>query len=106
MTGPGPSVFISHGEFVIRTCINANKNICTKKVPFEIGKKYHLKIQQIKLEEKTFYTIVVNELQVYSEQVFTISNDKNVAVYNSDPSYDAFTSEYGILQNFKYTAGK
>ena len=75
----------------------------TEYVPFEIGKKYHLKIQQ----KKTYFEIVVDDLQVFSQElVFSPSNCKNVAVYISDPMYDAFTSEYGTLQNFKYTLGK
>ena len=105
MTGqPGPAVFISHGEFVI----NALKDKISKKIPFEIGKKYHIEIQQTLILGRTwstFWTIYVNGSQIHFKDISKRRNYKNVDVYVSDPSCLAFTSEYGILQNFKYTVG-
>ena len=106
---PGPSVFIVHGAFVINRKNDYGKNECFKEIPFEVGKKYHLKLQQIhKLEQaqwKTFCTLYVNGLQVHSKRVNKPVKYNKVAVYVSHPSHAAFTSEYGILQNFKYTRG-
>ena len=105
-----PAVFLSPDDIIIYSNVNGCKNFC-KIFPFDVGTKYHLKIQQYEQYGKTIYAIDVNSNRIFHVQNedFNVQNWEprefnNVFVYVSDPWHDAFTSEYGILQNFKYTA--
>ena len=108
-----PAVFLSSAKFVICSTddlySSANEIFYggfPKEVPFELGKKYHLMIQQIKQNGKTIYTIKVNGNKICSVENFAARTFHCVQVYVSEPSFEAFTSEYGILSNFKYSKGK
>ena len=78
-----------------------------KKVKFDLGKKYHIKIQQFKdnKDENTILKIEVNGKIIFLGKNTTPSELNNVKVYVSDPWLYPFTSEYGKLENFKYISG-
>ena len=105
LDSPIPAVFINYDEFEIHSGIHGNKTF-RKKVPFDVGKTYHLMIQQVIQNRKTIYAIEVNGNKVFSYENFAPMTCDTVKVTVSDPSYKAFTSEYGILSNFKYSRGK
>ena len=101
-----PAVYLSSRTFVICSTDDVFCGGFSKEVPFELGKKYHLMIQQIKQNGKTIYTIKVNGNKIWSVENFAARTFHYVQVYVSEPSFEAFTSEYGILSNFKYSKGK
>ena len=100
-----PAVFINKaGHFHICSGVNGNKNFC-KDVPFDLRKKYNLKIQQIKENGKTIYEIKINGKIILSTVNTKPMDFDNVKVYVSDPWYNAFTANIGILSNFQYSSG-
>ena len=94
-----PMVSIIYGYFYICGDIN----ICLT-VNYDLGKKYHVKIQQFKSwRKKTIYKVQINDNIEYSGENTDAKDYENVKVYVSDPwHHDAFTSDYGVLENFKY----
>ena len=103
-----PAVFLSSRYFVICSTDDVfNHGGCfSKQFPYTLGKQYHLMIQQIKQNGKTIYTIKVNGNEIFSVENFAVRTFHYVQVYASEPSFEAFTSEYGILSNFKYSTSK
>ena len=69
----------------------------------ERHKKYHLKIEQFQKDGKIMYQVMINGKTEYSAENTDPKDFENVKVFASDPWHDAFTSEYGILENFKYS---
>ena len=96
-----PAVFIWNGQFHICSGVSGNQSFCLQ-TNFYVGKKHHLKIQQFKSEEKKIYEVKINGKTLYSGENTDPKDFENVEAYVSDPWHDAFTSEYGVLENFKY----
>ena len=107
-----PAVFIHKaGYFHICSGVNGNKDF-SKDVPFVLGKKYNLEIQQkkengkkihgIQIEnDKTIYEIKINGKIILSTENKKPRDFDNVKVYVSDPWHNAFTANIGILSNFQ-----
>ena len=90
----------------INVPLNGKKFI--KKFNFDFGKKYHIKIQQFKdnQDEDTILKIEVNGKIKFLGKNTAPSEFNDVKVYVSDPWLYPFKSEYGKLENLKYTTGK
>lgn len=99
-----PSVWINKGaeHFYIASAVSGNKDY-KKTFDFDVGKKYHLKIQQIQSGNKIIYEVLVDGNTIHSGENTNPKDFENVKVYVSDPWHDAFTLEYGVLENFKYS---
>ena len=100
-----------HGQSfdrVIFINVPLNGKKFNKQVKFDLGKKYHIKIQQFKdnKDENTILKIEVNGKIIFLGKNTTPSEFNNVKVYVSDPWLYPFTSEYGKLENLKYTTGQ
>ena len=89
--------------FYISTDLNGKVDKGTLKFNYDIGKKYHLKIEQFQKDDKVMYQVMINGKTEYSAENTDPKDFENVKVFASDPWHDAFTSEYGILENFKYS---
>ena len=68
---------------------------------YVLNKNYQIIIKQLKKGEKIIFEIVI-----VGNKRITIDNGqargfKNVRLYASDPWHDPFTSDIGILKNFK-----
>merc|ERR1712141_220064 len=87
----------------INVPLNGKKLI--EKFKFDLGKKYHIKIQQFKdnQDEDTILKIEVNDKIIFLGKNTAPSEFNNVKVYVSDPWLYPFKSEYGKLENLKYT---
>ena len=93
-------------EFFINVPLHGKKFFT--RFNFDLGKKYHIKIQQFKdnQDEDTILKIEVNGKIIFLGKNTTPSEFNNVKVYVSDPWLYPFTSEYGKLENLKYTTGQ
>merc|ERR1711993_183386 len=87
----------------ISTDLNGKVDKGTFKFNFDMYKKYHLKIEQFQKDGKIMYQVMINGKTEYSAENTDPKDFENVKVFASDPWHDAFTSEYGILENFKYS---
>ena len=91
------------GYFYISSAVSGDKNYA-KYFYFDVGKKYHLKIQQIQGDSKIIYEVLVDGNTIYSGENTDPKDFQNVKVYACNPwDEGAFTSEYRLLENFKYS---
>ena len=98
-----PAFWINYGGyFDIRSAVSGDKDH-TFNVMFEIGKKYNIVIRQFEdHDEKAKYEIEIDKEVKHSvpnEQAWDFSN---VNFYVSDPWHEAFSSKYGVLENFVF----
>ena len=99
-----PCVTISKsGYFYISSAVSGFIDYMPKKFYFDVGKKHHLEIQQIQSGGKIIYEMLVDGNTIYSGENTDPRDFQNVKLYVSDPWHDAFTSEYGMLKNLKYS---
>ena len=99
-----PLVLVNKDKyFYISTDLNGKVDKGTFKFNFDMYKKYHLKIEQFQKDGKIMYQVMINGKTEYSAENTDPKDFENVKVFASDPWHDAFTSEYGILENFKYS---
>ena len=98
-----PAVWINKaGYFHISSAVNGNRNF-VKDFNFDVGEKYHMKIQQFQRDNKIIYEVLINGKPIHSGENTDPKDFENVKVYVSDPWYNPFSSEYGVLENFKYS---
>ena len=90
-----------NGKFYIDSAVSGNT--CTRTFHFDLEKKYHLKIQQFQRDDKIIYEVLINGKPIDSVENTEPKDFENVKVYVSDRWYASFTSEYGYLENFKYS---
>ena len=99
-----PLVLVNKDKyFYISTDLNGKVDKGTFKFNFDMYKKYHLKIEQFQKDGKIMYQVMINGKTEYSAENTDPKDFENVKVFASDPWHDAFTSEYGKLENFKYS---
>ena len=99
-----PLVLVNKDKyFYISTDLNGKVDKGTLKFNYDIGKKYHLKIEQFQKDGKIMYQVMINGKTEYSAENTDPKDFENVKVFASDPWFTSFTSEYGILENFKYS---
>ena len=94
-----PALFINNDKYFYLCVAGFYKT----QFNFELGQKYHIVFQQYQLEEK-----VISEVRIDGEIVGSEENDvaksfPGMKLYISDPWWPAFTSNYGLLENFKIT---
>ena len=89
------------GYFYVASAVSGDKNHWFD-FQFELGKKYHVLIRQFEdHDEKVIY-----EIEIDYEVKHSVPNDqawdfRDVKLYVSDPWHQAFSSEYGILENLR-----
>ena len=102
-----PALLISKGDkkFRIRSAVNGNKNY-GQNFDFKMNQQYHIVIQQfykqcgkyvfqIQIDDQIKHSVVNSKAQVF----------ENVKLYASNPWHTPFTSNYGLLKNFKVEQG-
>ena len=78
------------------SAVNKNGNL-VKNIPFELGKLYHVNIQQSKIDEKYWYEISIDGETKLKSENFNPLSFSSVKFYASDPWYSAFTSDMGQI---------
>ena len=97
-----PAVFINKdGYFHITSAVNGNRNH-HKDFYFDYGRKYHLVIQQVEEDDKILYKIEVNGELIESIENKNAQTFRDVKIYFSDPWFNIFTSDIGLLENIKF----
>ena len=92
------------GHFHIATSLNGDYNYYTK-IEFELGKYYHVIIQQLKINGEYWYEIIVDgysKFKMKNNNPFSLST---VDLYTSSQSADPFTSDFGTICNVKIGYG-
>ena len=96
-----PALFINRaGFFHFCTAMNNNGNYC-KNINFELGKTYHVIIQQSKSGNKFWYEILINDESKMKIEKPNPKTFSTVHLYTSDPWFDSFTSNFGNVCNLK-----
>ena len=96
-----PALWIyKSGYFKICSAVNGKRNYCIWS-KFDLDEKYHFLIQQYVMNGKIMYKIEKNGQSIASFENKMAQDFNNVKVYISDPWYKPFTSDYGLLENFK-----
>ena len=96
-----PALWIyKSGYFKICSAVNGKRNYCIWS-KFDLDEKYHFLIQQYVMNGKIMYKIEKNGQSIVSFENKMAQDFSNVKVYISDPWYKPFTSDYGLLENFK-----
>ena len=97
-----PAVFINKdGYFHITSAVNGNRNH-HKDFYFDYGRKCHLVIQQVVEDDKILYKIEVNGELIESIENENAQTFRDVKIYFSDPWFNIFTSDIGLLENIKF----
>ena len=98
-----PAVFIlNNGQAYVCSAINDDKNFC-KVYTFELGKKYQATIQQFKKDGKYWYEIIIDGKSEFKIENGNPKSFANVKFYRSDPWYPPFSSDLGMIDDFKIT---
>ena len=98
-----PAVFIHrNGYFLVCSAFNDHNNFC-KDYKFELGKKYHAIIQQFKKDGKYWYEIIIDGKSEFKIENGNPKSFANVKFYRSDPWYPPFSSDLGMIDDFKIT---
>ena len=102
-----PAVYIksksgSGGKGVIGvfSAISGQGNVGIESPLIDVGTKYNLVVQQFEEEDAVMYTIELNGVTIHSVENTEAKDFLNVKVITGD------ASEYGILENFKYSGAK
>ena len=96
-----PLVLINNdGYFEVSSHVNGDNNYLFL-FYFELGKKYHMNIQQWKENEKYWYEITIDGLSKLKIENSQPKQFSNVKLYATDPWHAAFTSDFGSICNIK-----
>ena len=100
-----PALFINKaGYFHFVTSLNDNANY-DKSFHSELGRTYHVTIQQSKEGNKYWYEIVLDSGSILREQNMNPQTYSTVKLYTSDPWHDPFSSDFGNVCNVKIQQG-
>ena len=88
------------GYFSVSSHVNGNSNYY-KQFHFEVGKKYHISIQQWKENEKYWYEITIDGLSKFKIENSQPKQFSNVKLYATSPWQAAFTSDFGSICSIK-----
>ena len=89
------------GKMVIVSSVSGDQKH-RKYFPFDLNTKYHVVIQQYEENGKIMFQIIVNgDVKDYVENTQPQDFD-NVKVYLSNPWMEPLSSEYGVVENFKF----
>ena len=92
-----PGLWINRGSFFrIVSTVNKIGNF-KKNIPFELGKLYHVNIQQSKIDEKYWYEILIDGETKLKIENFNPLSFSSVKFYASDPWHSTFTSDFGQI---------
>ena len=101
-----PAVFIhkngSVESFLVCSAVNDDNNFC-KDYEFELGIKYQFTIQQLKKDGKYWYEIILDGESAFKTENGNPKSFANVKFYRSDPWYPPFSSDLGMIDDFKIT---
>ena len=86
--------------FGIFSAISGQGNVEIESPLIDVGTKYNLVVQQFEEEDAVMYTIELNGVTIHSVENTEAKDFLNVKVITGD------ASEYGILENFKYSGAK
>ena len=101
-----PAVFINRdGYFRIASAVNGNGDLYIDP-PINVGKTYHLKIQQFIQNGKTIYEVNMDGNIIQTMENTNPMDFDNVKVYASSPWWDSFTDDIGKLRNFQYSSNE
>ena len=96
-----PALFINKaGYFHFTMAINNNGNY-QKNIDFELGKTYHVTIQQSIIGDKFWYEILINDESKLKLENSNPKTFSSVHLYTSDSWYESFTSDFGTVCNLK-----
>ena len=93
-----PALFIDNIDKNLHLCFTGQFNF-----NFDLGQKYHILFQQYIFADK-----VIAEIKIDGNIINSTENNQakifpGVKLYIANPWYEAFTSNYGLLENFKIT---
>ncbi|XP_047133483.2 uncharacterized protein LOC100207579 isoform X2 [Hydra vulgaris] len=77
------------GKLVIFNAVNANANYLVETAPLALDKWSSVKISQIMLGNKYWYSVDLNGVNIHRTENSNARDFQNVKVYASDPWYDA-----------------
>ena len=97
-----PAFWINrNGYFHICSAISGNLNYC-KNFNFVLGKHYQVTIkQQLKEFGKYWYEIVIDSVSILKTENKQAKRFSSVKLYASDPWYNPFTSNLGIISHIQ-----
>ena len=97
-----PAMWINRdGYFHIASSVNGNGNYY-KNFDFELNNVYQITIQQLKDSSGLYwYEIIIDGVSKEKTENKQVTTYPSVKVYASNPWIDSFTSDLGIISNFK-----
>ena len=96
-----PFLFINEaGHFHVSSSVNGNGNYY-QNYEYELGKKYHMVIQQCFENGELVYKIMMDDEVFLSEVNSNPLTFELVKLYAGQPWKDHFDAEYGSLENLK-----
>ena len=102
-TGRIPSLNIRYdGQFVIKN--TALSGYSGKSIKFEIGETYHVAIEQLKIDSKYWYKIIIDDEVKEKIENTNPQSFSDVQLYTSglfENSVGSFTNQFGSVCNFK-----
>ena len=75
-------------------------NECQMLNNFDIEKWYHVVIQQLKVNDKYWYKVIINDELKKCEELNEVRKWSDVQLYTSDPFYPPFNVQIGNICNF------
>ena len=108
-TGLGriPSFNVRHdGQFVIKN--TALSGYSGKSIKFKIGKTYHVAIEQLKIESKYWFKIIIDDEVKEKIENTDPQSFSDVQFYTSglfENSVESFTNQFGTVCNLKICHG-
>jgi len=96
-----PALFINKGGYFHFTTALDDDGNYYKNFNFELETTYHVTIQQLKINSKYWYDIIINNERKFREENKNPKSYSTVLFYNSDPWFDSFTYEFGHICNLK-----
>ena len=70
-------------------------------IDFEIGKTYHIAIKQLKIDNKYWYKIIINDEVKEERKINDPQSFTKFRFYTSASFRESFTNQFGKVCNFK-----
>ena len=101
-----PALWINgNGNFYICfSGVNGNENYC-KLFAIKLNHLYHMTVQQLKDSGLYWYEIIIDGVSKVKTKNYSVKTYSSVKLYASDPWYNPFTSDLGIVSNLKIQQG-
>ena len=96
-----PAMWINHKKILISASVNDNGNYW-KTFDYELNHKDHIIIQQLKDSSGLYwYEIIIDGVLKERTKNKQVKTYPSVKLYASDPWHGSFTSDLGLIFNFK-----